>query len=500
MDWFKNLKIAEKLNVFLTIASVLALAIGLVGYLYVQKGAKDMTTLYKDRLLPIAWLGDVQANLISARVETFDIIETENTQVRLAAKTKMNDLTKENNRLIEQYAATKLDPSEVETLAKLKDSLASYRATCGNIIGLAMANKDAAAISIMNKTSDSFDEMVALANSLSDYNQKVADEINTQNDKDAVAANITLLVVILGGLGVLISLGLMISNMITRPIKYAIDSLNIGTDEVSTASSQVSAASQQLAEGTSEQAAAIQETSSTLEETSSMVHQNRENTQQAATLARQANQYAHKSNTEMARMMTSMSELKSSSNEIAKIIKVIDEIAFQTNILSLNAAVEAARAGDAGKGFAVVAEEVRNLAQRSAQAAKDTAVIIESNISLSDSGVDIAQNVRASVESIEEQAKKVSELLDEISVATNEQAQGVDQINKAVSQMEMVLSTNAQTAEEAAAASRTLEDQAINVKEIVNTLVVLVDGADAIHHQAHRQMSLSGSSQKYLRG
>ncbi len=287
---------------------------------------------------------------------------------------------------------------------------------------------------------------------------------------------------------------------LTRPIKYAIDSLNEGTDEVSSAASQVSAASQQLAEGTSEQAAAIQETSATLEETSSMVHQNRENTQQAAVLAKQANQYAQKSNSEMARMMDSMSELKNSSNEIAKIIRVIDDIAFQTNILSLNAAVEAARAGDAGKGFAVVAEEVRNLAQRSAQAAKDTAVIIESNISISDNGVDIAKKVRDSVESIEDQAKKVSELLDEISVATNEQAQGVEQINQAVSQMEIVLGTNAQTAEEAASASRTLEDQAVNVKAIVESLVVLVDGAGALQHQAQRQMSLSGVSQKYLGG
>lgn len=252
--------------------------------------------------------------------------------------------------------------------------------------------------------------------------------------------------------------------------------LGESSGEVSEASSQLDAASEKLAEGTSEQAASIQETSSTLEETSSMVQQNRENTKQAAALAKQSKEYAGKSNIEMQRMMTAMDDLKKSSGEIAKIIKVIDEIAFQTNILSLNAAVEAARAGDAGKGFAVVAEEVRSLAQRSAQAAKDTTVIIESNISLSENGSIVAKEVQKSISEIDEQSKKVSELLDEISVATDEQAQGVDQINKAISQMEIVLASNAQTAEESSAASKALFSQTINLNEIISDLNGLVNG------------------------
>lgn len=252
--------------------------------------------------------------------------------------------------------------------------------------------------------------------------------------------------------------------------------LGESSGEVSEASSQLDAASEKLAEGTSEQAASIQETSSTLEETSSMVQQNRENTKQAAALAKQSKEYAGKSNIEMQRMMTAMDDLKKSSGEIAKIIKVIDEIAFQTNILSLNAAVEAARAGDAGKGFAVVAEEVRSLAQRSAQAAKDTTVIIESNILLSENGSIVAKEVQKSISEIDEQSKKVSELLDEISVATDEQAQGVDQINKAISQMEIVLASNAQTAEESSAASKALFSQTINLNEIISDLNGLVNG------------------------
>lgn len=248
--------------------------------------------------------------------------------------------------------------------------------------------------------------------------------------------------------------------------------------EVATASSELEAASEKLAEGSVEQAASIQETSSTLEETASMVQQNNENTKQAANLAKQSKDYSEKSSKQMAGMITAMDDLMKSSEEISKIIKTIDEIAFQTNILSLNAAVEAARAGEVGKGFAVVAEEVRSLAQRSAQAAKDTATIIEENIKLAQTGSDITQVVQESITEINDQSKKVSELLDEISVATGEQSQGVGQINKAVSQMEIVINSNAQTAEESASASKALFAQTITMNEIIDRLRVFVQGAN----------------------
>jgi methyl-accepting chemotaxis protein len=276
---------------------------------------------------------------------------------------------------------------------------------------------------------------------------------------------------------------------ITRPINKIIDGLNETSEQVTSASGQLSSSSQQLAEGSAEQASSIEETSSTLEESASMIRQNTENTRQAAILAKQAKDSADKGNVEMREMMTSMDELKKSSDEIAKIIKVIDDIAFQTNILALNAAVEAARAGEAGMGFAVVAEEVRNLAQRSAQAAKDTAAIIESNIELSEKGVDISGRVNDSLKDIYDEAHKMNELLDEIAAASQEQTQGIGQINKAMAQMEQVVQTNAATAQESAAASEELSSQAMNMKDIVNSLVKLVNGA---------KTELSQSSYKVL--
>lgn len=263
---------------------------------------------------------------------------------------------------------------------------------------------------------------------------------------------------------------------IVTTMSFITKDLDSSAQQVAAASTQLNAVSQKLAEGTTEQAASIQETSATLEESSSMVHQNNQNTIQAATLAKQSKEFADKSNIKMRDMMTSMSELQKSSAEIGKIIKVIEEIAFQTNILALNAAVEAARAGEAGRGFAVVAEEVRNLAQRSAEAAKDTANIIEGNISLSEQGVDIAQSVYESLEGIDTQVKKVSELLDEISVASGEQTQGIEQINKAMFQMEAVVQANASTANESASAAHELSAQTLSLNDIVQRLTTIVSG------------------------
>lgn len=256
------------------------------------------------------------------------------------------------------------------------------------------------------------------------------------------------------------------------------NNLFASTEEVESASFELSSASQRLAEGNMEQAAAIQETASTLEESASMVNQNTENTKMAAALAKLAKEATDKGSVEISELLSSMTELKNSSDQIAKIIKVIDEIAFQTNILSLNAAVEAARAGDVGKGFAVVAEEVRNLAQRSADAAKDTADIIEGNIVLSERGVIASQRTNEALKEINTQVIKVSEIIDEVAIATEEQNQGIHQINQAMSQMSIVTQNNATIADENVSAVSALSEQAESIKDVVSGLISLINGDD----------------------
>ena len=266
-----------------------------------------------------------------------------------------------------------------------------------------------------------------------------------------------------------------IVNKVSASLKVSVKRMEEISERVASVSNLFNKSSAQIADGASNQSASIEETSATMNETSSMISQNAENTRQAAQFAKIAKETADSGKNKMREMLVAMDELKTSSNTISKIIKTIDDIAFQTNLLAINATVEAARAGgDAGRSFSVVAEEVRNLAQKSKTAAANTAEIIEQNIALTNSGREISGEVADSLDKITHEFENLNKIIGEVNAASEEQANGVKQINQAISQMEKATRENAAIAEKSSVSADDLLESSNTLASVTAELSAMI--------------------------
>lgn len=389
---------------------------------------------------------------------------------------------------LNDVADLSMDPKDIERMTTVIKHAEIY----GDLVEQWIKNKKKQ-IALLQRSDQAAEDILGVTVKTTRQADQDAYEVGAYATRIASNAKHFLLILLISAMGLGTLFSVLISRSITGPIKRLIQDLLDSSGQVASASGQVSASSQSLAEGASEQAASIEETSSSLEEMASMTQQNASNAGEAETLMKEAGQVVQNANASMGQLTGSIEDISTASEETRKIIKTIDEIAFQTNLLALNAAVEAARAGEAGAGFAVVADEVRNLAVRSAEAARNTTDLIEKTVNRVSEGSELVSVTNESFMQVAESASRVGKLITEISVASSEQAQGIDQITKAVAQMESVIQNNAANAEESASASEEMSAQAVQMKTIVGELTGMIHGHRGMYDNGNLESQISGS-------
>ncbi len=366
-------------------------------------------------------------------------------------------------------------PDEKSIMESANEVRSKYQKLRKQCMELNYAGRHEEALAMLKTSLEpAFAEYSKTITPLVDANRKRAE--NAGNDIHQALGTTKRIVIwgFVGTLAISVTLSVMISKSITRPVAMAAKLLSTQATETSSAAAQVASASQSLAQRVTQQASALESTCQSLSQMATQTASNNATARKAEQTSQSAHSSADAGNVVMTEMSAAITDIEKSAAETARILKVIDEIAFQTNLLALNAAVEAARAGEAGKGFAVVAEEVRSLAQRSAEASRNTAELIEKSVERARNGVELVGKVREQLESITTAATEVDTLIGTIAESSTEQSAGIDQINTTMRDMEKTTQENAASAEESAAASEELSGQAAQLTGVVEQLKQLV--------------------------